>query len=87
MSYEINVALNGSHFFATHDRSINDTTKLIKVFKVMDEKFPASEGYELSVCYYPKYGYQTDGNTFRKLVTEKDIHGVYAFFENMRRYK
>jgi hypothetical protein len=36
MNYEINIALNGSHFFATHQRSITDEETLIAVFEVLN---------------------------------------------------
>ena len=49
MNYEINVSLNGRHFFATHERSITNSSELMKVFKVFVEKFPESEGYKISV--------------------------------------
>lgn len=48
MHYEINVALNGRHFFGTHKRSITDKVALNKIVKVFKEKFPESEGFELS---------------------------------------
>ena len=48
MHYEINVALNGSHFFATHERSIQTEQDLQKKVKIFKEKFPESEGYSIS---------------------------------------
>lgn len=49
MGYEINVSLNGKHFFATHERSIPNSLELMKIFKVFVEKFPESDGYKISV--------------------------------------
>ena len=49
MYYEINVALDGKHFFATHERSVTNRNKLENIVKVFVEKFPESEGYEISV--------------------------------------
>ena len=49
MGYEINVSLNGKHFFATHERSITNKWELQKVLKVFAEKFPSEEGYKISV--------------------------------------
>lgn len=43
--YEINIALNGIHFFATHERSITDDFELKKILPILIEKFPESEGY------------------------------------------
>ena len=54
--YEINVSLNGEHFFATHERSIVSERKLKEVYKVLKEKFPKEDGYELSVTYWVKNG-------------------------------
>ena len=56
MYYEINVSLNGKHFFATHERSIDSKSQLEKVYKVFKEKFPVSEGYQLSVTHWRTAG-------------------------------
>lgn len=56
MHYEINVALNGTHFFATHERSIDNDKKLSDVIEVFTEKFPKSEGYEISATRYKTIG-------------------------------
>ena len=58
--YEINVSLNGQHFFATHERSIVSEKKLKEVYKVFKEKFPKSDGYELSVTYWTRNGKEID---------------------------
>lgn len=60
MFYEINVAKNGVHFFATSERSITDKMKLEKVLKVFKEKFPESEGFSLSVTYWETRGQALD---------------------------
>lgn len=60
MYYEINVALNGQHFFATDKRSITNRTSLEKVYKVLKEKFPAEEGYDILVSYYETVGKYID---------------------------
>lgn len=49
MYYEINVSLNGRHFFATHERSIVNETKLKEVYRVLKKKFPQEEGYDITV--------------------------------------
>lgn len=49
MYYEINVALNGQHFFATDKRSITNKATMEKVYKVLKEKFPLAEGYDIIV--------------------------------------
>jgi hypothetical protein len=56
MYYEINVALNGKHFFATAERSITNPWDLKEKLKVFIQKFPESEGYELSVTKWEKIG-------------------------------
>ena len=56
MYYEINVALNGKHLFATAERSITTDWELDKVYSLFKEKFPESEGYELSVTMWEKTG-------------------------------
>lgn len=56
MNYEINVALNGRHFFATHERSITTEWELKKVLEVFVQKFPKEEGYQISVSHWEKRG-------------------------------
>lgn len=54
--YEINVSLNGVHFFATHKRSLTDKRKMQEVLEVFKEKFPESEGYQIIVTAQYAYG-------------------------------
>lgn len=56
MGYEINVALNGIHFFATHERSLDSEEKLKRVLIIFKEKFPEAEGYNITVTYWKKIG-------------------------------
>ena len=49
MYYEINVALHGKHFFATDKRSITTERALKEVYRVIKEKFPVEEGYDILV--------------------------------------
>ncbi len=49
MYYEINVSLNGKHFFATDKRSITTKRALEEVYPVLKEKFPQEEGYDILV--------------------------------------
>lgn len=62
MYYEINVALNGQHFFATDKRSITNRGALEKVYKVLKEKFPLEEGYDIIVSEYNTVGKFVDMN-------------------------
>ena len=54
MAYLINVALNGTHLFATADHSIGTTTELLRVMEIFEKKFPEAEGYSIGVQYDPK---------------------------------
>ena len=56
MYYEINVSLNGTHLFATAERSITTSWEMEKVYNLFKEKFPTNEGYKISVTYYEKHG-------------------------------
>lgn len=50
MGYEINIAKDGVHYFATHERSIGyDKKKLDELYKKFLTIFPESEGYEISI--------------------------------------
>ena len=62
MYYEINVTLNGQHFFATDKRSITNKKVLEKVYKVLKEKFPLEEGYDIIVSQYETVGKFVDMN-------------------------
>ena len=57
MYYEVNVSLNGRHFFATAERSITDRATLEKVLDVFHECFTAENGYEISVTRWEKVGH------------------------------
>ena len=60
MYYEINVAKNGKHVFATSERSIRNLNELKKIYSLFLEKFPAFEGYELRVTKYEEVGHEVD---------------------------
>ncbi len=47
--FEINVSLNGRHLFATAERSCVERRKLNEVAKIIQEKFPKSEGYQIAI--------------------------------------
>ena len=49
MYYEINVSLNGQHFFATDKRSITTKRALKEVYPILKEKFSREEGFEILV--------------------------------------
>ena len=56
MYYDINVSLNGRHFFATDKRSVLSHHDLRRVYPVIKAKFPESEGYKVSVTYREHVG-------------------------------
>lgn len=60
MYYEINVALNGKHFFATNERSVTNKTKLNEIYNVFREKFPPEEGYGITVSFIETIGKSVD---------------------------
>lgn len=64
--YEINVSRNGRHFFATAPQSIVDRGTAKSVFEQIQARFPKSEGYECSVCFWEVIGYPItlDGEGF-----------------------
>jgi len=68
MRYEINVALNGHHFFATAERSLT-YLNIRNVLVTFMKKFPSSEGYSISVTEYKQEG---DGFTATQYLTEID---------------
>lgn len=49
MHYEINVAKNGKHLFATHERSLSTLRQTAEVLARLETAFPTSEGYSISV--------------------------------------
>jgi hypothetical protein len=54
MYFEINVALNGKHLFATHKRSLTNSDDTKKVLTLFRSKFPPSEGYSINVSIHPE---------------------------------
>lgn len=62
MYYEINVALNGQHFFATDKRSITNKATMEKVYKILKAKFPLEEGYDIIVSRVETVGTFVDTN-------------------------
>jgi hypothetical protein len=56
MVYEINIAKNGQHYFATHERSISTIEKATEIHEKLSKVFPESEGYKLSLTKWEKIG-------------------------------
>jgi hypothetical protein len=49
--FEINVSLNGNHYFATSERSITSRSKAREVVLDILKRFPKSDGYDVFVSY------------------------------------
>lgn len=58
MHYEINISLNGQHFFATAPRSIQSEFELREVYPILSNKFPEKEGYEISVYRFEESSHE-----------------------------
>ena len=66
--YEINVAKNGLHLFATAKRSITNKWQLEEVFPIIKQKFPEKEGYNVSVTAHVEYGRYYENPKYAKEV-------------------
>lgn len=62
--YEINVSLNGQHFFATDKRSITNKIALKVIYNIFKEKFPSEQGYDIMVSQYSTVGKFIDMEEF-----------------------
>ncbi len=60
MYYEINVSLNGSHFFATAERSIKNIRELEIIYNIFKEKFPEEEGYNIMITKWDTIGHSVN---------------------------
>lgn len=56
MYYEINVSLNGQHYFATADRSIRTKEQAENIFNHFKILFPAVDGYRMRVTKWESTG-------------------------------
>lgn len=54
--YRINVAKDGRYLFATEQGGLTYEAEAMKVFLLLKEKFPESEGYEVTVTHWKSYG-------------------------------
>jgi len=66
MGYEINVSQNGRHLFATHERSMSNMLleDALDMLHLMSDKFPKSEGYEVTM---------TECRTYRNDITPQEM--------------
>ena len=54
--YSVNVAKDGLHLFATAEHSIPDKSRLDRVMEIFRRKFPAEEGYSVTVTAEYSFG-------------------------------
>lgn len=56
MWYEINVSLNGVHYFATAERSLTMQKEAVKMLEHFRAVFPESEGYKCKLSHWKTVG-------------------------------
>lgn len=56
MRYEINVSLNGKHFFATAERSLAYKSNAMEVLAEIYKRFPESEGFKVDITEWHEEG-------------------------------
>lgn len=56
MYYEINVAFEGKHYFATAARSLTDQVKAERMFEHFTRVFPQGLGYKVTMYRYETIG-------------------------------
>lgn len=56
MHYEINVSLNGKHFFATDPRSLTTREKAKQVYDQFMVRFPEKDGFNVTVTKWENRG-------------------------------
>lgn len=60
MYFEINVALNGRHYFATAERSLRDEASARQVAEDLRRRFPEHEGFSITLTRYETVGYRME---------------------------
>lgn len=60
--FQVNVALNGKHFFATDPKSCTTPFEevAVKWFNQIKAQFPESEGFRCTLTYWEGRGYKFD---------------------------
>jgi hypothetical protein len=58
--YEINIAKEGHHLFATADRSLSSRSKTKLVYDRLKAAFPEEEGYSITISYWSHVGEDVD---------------------------
>jgi hypothetical protein len=65
--YEINVSLNGRHYFATHERSLTDSEKAVHAYWDLVDRFPKSQGFEVTMTQMKCVGYDATPKRRKKV--------------------
>ena len=84
--YEINVALNGKHLFATSERSCTTKCEYEKVLNILKRKFPEKEGYDITVTYWDCVGRPLETkreNKFSLIIDDKTYVVEFNSDENI----
>jgi hypothetical protein len=72
--YEINVAKDGKHYFATNERSLTGSKEAENALKDFKKRFPEEEGFTVTISYRPgtSYGCHLDekGNLINQYLYE-----------------
>lgn len=56
MGYEINIAKNGHHYFATADRSLNSPEKTLQVYDELKQIYTKEKGFEITISKWQTVG-------------------------------
>jgi hypothetical protein len=78
MPYEINVSLNGRHYFATAPRSLTTSKDAVTMTLDFIKRFPATDGFKISVSYNPERSWEIslDGTETDQEIKD-GISGLY----------
>lgn len=68
--YEINVAYNGRHFFATAEHSFTTSEQAKEALRIFTERFPESDGYSITVTYWMASGSDVTAQLQAKIAFE-----------------
>jgi hypothetical protein len=72
--FEINVAHNGKHLFATHERSARTVREALRIMALLVASFPPSEGYTVNCTEWETRGTGWDLAS----LSEADRSGEFA---------
>src|SRR5687768_9933486 len=81
MYFQIHIAINGKHIFSTDERSTQDAATLMQVAKVLNEKFPTSEGYSLTVSYFTESGRGINRALLMEVISTNEVENIYHLFD------